>query len=104
MHPVGFMYKKDDTVYVQANDIHEGNHKYVWHDFRHEARFIPHLRRGGFRTPQQSDLKKTLVQFLRGICWNWIMNISSFHLFSVSRHVFSWNIAWPYRCIITTIL
>lgn len=29
MHPVGFMYKKDDTLYVRANDIHEGNHKYA---------------------------------------------------------------------------
>ncbi|XP_050439966.1 uncharacterized protein LOC126845348 [Adelges cooleyi] len=27
MHPVGFMYKKDDTVNVQANDSRSGNHK-----------------------------------------------------------------------------
>ncbi|XP_026819194.1 uncharacterized protein LOC113557852 [Rhopalosiphum maidis] len=27
MHPVGFMYKKDEIVHVQANDMHSGNHK-----------------------------------------------------------------------------
>jgi len=27
MHPVGFMYKKDETVNVQANDMRFGNHK-----------------------------------------------------------------------------
>lgn len=27
MHPVGFMYRKDETVNVQANDMHRGNHK-----------------------------------------------------------------------------
>lgn len=27
MHPVGFMYRKDETVNVQANDMYNGNHK-----------------------------------------------------------------------------
>lgn len=31
MHPVGFMYKKDEIVYVQANDFYNGNHKSVFY-------------------------------------------------------------------------
>lgn len=27
MHPVGFMYNKNEIVNVQANDMHLGNHK-----------------------------------------------------------------------------